>query len=126
MRNHHQIQQNNKTLIPASVNAIQFPNNPRSSNFSFSNNFQKPNNITPLYCPNCGGNWLPNHRDNCVAKGNTCNNCGLMNHIAKVCRKQKNVKPQKSKKRTVNIADEELQPEHLVNFIRSTKLYDSD
>ena len=36
MRNQHQIQQHNKTLIP---DAIQFPNNPRSSNCSFSNNF---------------------------------------------------------------------------------------
>ena len=31
MRNQHQIQQHNKTLIPEGVNAIQFPNNPRSS-----------------------------------------------------------------------------------------------
>ena len=63
MRNQHQIQQHNKTLITASVNAIQFPNNARSSNRSFSNNFQKPNNRPPLYCSKCGVNWLPNHRD---------------------------------------------------------------
>ena len=126
MRNHHQNQQNNKTLIPASANAIQFPNNPRSSNFSFSNNFQKPNNRTPLYCPNCGGSWLPNQRDKCISKGKTCNKCGLMNRIVKVCRKQKNAKPQNSKKRTLNIVDEEPHHEHSVNFLWSTKLYESD
>ena len=40
MRNQHQFQQHNKTLIPARVNAIQFTNKPRSSNWSF---------WTPLY-----------------------------------------------------------------------------
>ena len=49
IRNQHQIQQHNKTLILASVNAIQFPSNPRSSNWPFSNNFQKPNNGSPLH-----------------------------------------------------------------------------
>ena len=68
MRNQHQFQQHNKTLIPEGVNAIQFPNNPRSSNWSFSNNFQKLNSRPPLYCSNCEKNWLPNHRDKCIAK----------------------------------------------------------
>ena len=126
MRNQHQIQQHNKTLIPASVNAIQFPSNSRSSNWSFSNNFQNPYSRPPLYCSNCGGNWLPNHRDKRIAKGKICNNCGLMNHFAKVCRKQKNAKPQNSKKRTVNSVDEEPHTEESLNFLRSTKLYDSE
>ena len=82
MPNQHQIQ-HNKTLIPAGVNAIQFQNNPRSSNWSFSNNFQKPTNRPSSYCSNCGGNWLSNHRDICIAKNITCNNCGLMNHYRK-------------------------------------------
>ena len=69
MQNQLQTQQLNRTLIPASVKAIHFPNNPRSSNWSFSNNFQKPNTRTPLLCSNCGGNWLPNHRGKCIAKG---------------------------------------------------------
>ena len=56
MRNQHQIQQHNKTLIPTSVNAIQYPPNSRSSNWSLSNNFNKQGNRPPLYCSNCGGN----------------------------------------------------------------------
>ena len=126
MRNQHQIQQQNKTLIPTSVIAIQFPNNPQKSNWSFSNNFRKPNNRPPLYCSNCGGNWLPRHCDKCIPKGKTCNNCGLMNHFAKVCRKQKNAEPQNTQKRTRNIVDEEPHPEYSVNFLRSTKPYESD
>ena len=52
MRNQHQIQQHNKTLIPASVNAIQFPNSSRAPNWSNSNNLQWQNNRSTLYCSN--------------------------------------------------------------------------
>ena len=49
-----------------------------------------------------------------------------MNHFAKVCRKQLNQKHQNSKKRTVNTVDEEHHPEQSVNFLPTTKLYESD
>ena len=126
MQNQHQTQQHKKTLIPASVNAIQFPSYPRSANWSFSNNFQKRNNRPPLYCSNFGGNWLPNHRDKGIAKEKICNNSGLTIHFAKVCRKQKNTKTQNSKKRTESTVDEETHPEDSVNFLRTTNLYGSD
>ena len=93
MRNQHLIQQQNKILNPASVNAIQFPSNPRTANCSFENNFQKPNSRPRLW-----------------------------NHFARVCRKQKNTKPQNSKKRSVNTVDEEPHPEDSVNFLWTTKL----
>ena len=115
MRNQHQIQQHNKTLIRASVNAIQFPSNVRSSNCSFSNSFQKPNGRSSLYCSNCGGNWLTKHCYKCITKGEICNNCQLMNHFAKVCRKQKNPNPQNSKKHTLNTVDEEPHPKNSEN-----------
>ena len=126
MLNQHQIQQHNKTLISANVNAIQFPNNSRSPYWSFSNNFQKQANRPPLYFSNCGGNWLPNHRHKCIAKGKTCNNCGLMNHFAKVSRKLKNAKPQNPKKRNVNTVDGKPHPGISGNFLQSAKLYESD
>ena len=39
MRNQHQIQQHNKILIPATVNAVQFPNSSRTPNWSNPNNY---------------------------------------------------------------------------------------
>ena len=57
----------------------------------------------------------------------TSNNCGLLNHFAKVCRKQKTQKPQNPKKTSVNNVDEEPHPEDSVNFLQSSlKLYEYD
>ena len=104
MQNQHQIQQHNKIVVPANVNAVQFANNSRTPYWQNTNNASRQNHRSTLYCSNCGGIWLPNHRENCIAKGKTCNNCGLLNHSAKVCRKQKDS----------------------VNFLQSAKLYKSD
>ena len=49
MRNQHQIQQHNKTLIPASVNTIHYPHSTRSSIWSLSNNFHKQGNRPPSF-----------------------------------------------------------------------------
>ena len=95
MRNQQQIQQHNKILNPASVNAIQFPNNSQTPNWSTSNYLERPNNRSTLYCSICGGIWLPNDRDKCIAKGRNCNNCRLMNHFAQVFRIPNNTKNQK-------------------------------
>ena len=69
---------------------------------------------------------LLNQCDECIAEGKTCNNCGLKNHFAKVCRKQKNVRPQNPMKRTVNTVDEESHPEDSASFLQSAKHYISD
>ena len=70
--------------------------------------------------------WLPNHRKKSMAKVRACNDCGLLNHFAKVCRKQKNAKPENSKKRAVNAVEEKPYPEDSVNFLQPAKLYESD
>ena len=128
IRNQHQIQHHNKIAVPANVNAVQFNNNSRNPYWQNTNNASKQNNRSTLYCSNCGGIWLPNHREKCIAKGQTCNNCGLLNHFAKVCRKQKivNTKPQNSKKKMARVVEEEPHPEDSVSFLQSAKLYDSD
>ena len=131
IRNQHQIQQNNKIVVPANVNAFRFANNSRTSNWQNTFNTPPPppkNNRSTLYCSNCGGIWLPNHRKNCIPKGKTCNNCGLLNLFAKVCTKQKNVniKPQNSKKKMVSFVEEKPHPEDSVNFLQPAKLYESD
>ena len=64
----------------------------------------------------------------CIAKGKFCNNYGLLNHFAKVCRKQKyvNTKLQNSKKKMVSVVEEEPHPEDSVNFLHPARLYESD
>ena len=125
-RNHYNIQQHNKILIPASVYAVQFPNSSRTPNWSNSNKFQRQNNHSTLFCSNCGGIWVPNHSDKCIANGKACNKCGLLNNFGKVCWKQKNAKPQTSKKKAVNTVEEEPHPEDSVIFLQPAKLYESD
>ena len=84
MRNQHQIVQHIKMVIPANVNTVQFSGSSRTSNWPNSGNATRQNNRSTLYCSNCGGIWLPNHCDKCIAKCKTCNICGLQNHFAKV------------------------------------------
>ena len=40
-------------------------------------------------CRNCGLTWSANQKNKCIAKGKTCNNCGLQNLFSRVCRKPK-------------------------------------
>ena len=126
MTNQHQIYQHNKIVIPANFNAVQFSSSSRTPNLQNSNNVSRQNNRSTLYCSNYGEIWLPNHHDKCIAKGKTCNNSGLLNHFAKVCRKQKNVKAENSKKKIVSVVEEEPHPEDSVNFLQPAKLYESD
>ena len=57
--------------------------------------------VKPTICPNCGYGWSASHRQNCPARGTNCKNCGIANHLAKVCRKPKH--PNK--------------PKHIVNTV---------
>ena len=88
MRYQPQIQKHNKILILANVNATQFPKSSRKPNWSNPKHFQRQNNRSILYCSNCRGIRLPNHRVKCIAKVKTCDNCGLLNHFAKVGNKK--------------------------------------
>ena len=117
MRNQHQIQHYNKTLIPASVNAIQSPlvldHRIGQSQTTSTNKAEAHLYIVRI---------VAETRSQTIAMGKTCNNCGLLNHFDKVCRKQKSSNPQKPKKRTVNMVDKEPHPEDSVNFLQSSKL----
>ena len=79
---------------PAShVNANQRP--------TTSNSTRQSNQL----CRNCGLIWSANHKDNCIAKGHTCNNCGLQNHFSRVCRKPKS-SSNKSTRSNINSIEE--------------------
>ena len=47
----------------------------------------------PAACPGCGGKLHPGGRTRCPAFGQPCNNCGKLNHFAKVCRSRTEPKP---------------------------------
>ena len=125
MGNQHQIQQHNKIVVPANVNGVQFNNNPQEPHWQNTNNVQKQNNRSTLNCSNCGGTWLPNHREKSIAKGKTCNNCGLLNHSAvnKRTRIQSHRTP---KKKMVRVVEEEPHPEDSFNFLQPAKFCESD
>ena len=102
---------------PAShVNAI-IPQRPfRQSN-------QRPNTPSSTrqskhLCRNCGLTWSANHKDKCIAKGKTFNNCGLQNHFSRVrCKpKSSSTKPTCSNVNSI----EETTTEQSVNAIQIT------
>ena len=55
MQSQHQIQQHNKVVIPANVNAVKFSSSSRTPNWQNLNNAPRQNNHSILYCSNCGG-----------------------------------------------------------------------
>ena len=68
-------------------------------------------------CRNCGLTWSTNHRVKCIARGKTCNNCGLQNHFSRVCRKPKS-SPNKPNRSNVNSV-EETTTDQTVNAIQN-------
>ena len=67
--------------------------------------------------------WTPEHRNRCPARGKKCNNCGIENHFAKVCRKPKDPNSYPKPKPRVNNVEKDDQTE-VVNQISAN--FDSD
>ena len=89
----------------------------------FRQSDQRQNITTPIrqtnqLCRNCGLTWSANHKDRCIAKGKTCNNCGLQNHFSRVCRKPKSTST-KSTRPNVNSIEENT-TEQSVNAVQNT------
>ena len=97
------------------VNAVisQRPSRPPSQRTTTSSFNRPPNQL----CRNCGLTWSANHKVKCIARGKTCNNCGLQNHFSRVCRKSKSSsnKPVQSNVNSV----EETSTDQTVNAIQN-------
>ena len=65
----------------------------------------------PTTCHFCGMSWTPEHRNRCPAQGKKCNNCGIENHFAKICRKPKDPNSYPKPKPRVNNVEKDDQTE---------------
>lgn len=74
------------------------------------NQASRDNKATPFgeggkrMCMRCGGSWNQEHREVCRAKEAKCNNCGIIGHYARVCRKKQ--------QRPINAVNKDLQVHH--------------
>ena len=109
----NQLQITNSQPAPQ-VNAVIFqrPSRPPSQRPITSSFTRPPNQL----CRNCGLTWSANHKVKYIARGKTCNNCGLKNHFSRVCRKPKSSsnKPIRSNVNSV----EETSTDQTVNAIQ--------
>ena len=110
----NQLQITNSQPAPQ-VNAVisQRPSRPPIQRPTTSSFTRPPNEL----CRNCGLTWSANHKVKCIARGKTCNNCGLQNHFSRVCRKPKSSsnKPIRSNVNSV----EETSTDQTVNAIQN-------
>ena len=65
----------------------------------------------PTNCHFCGMNWTSEHCNKCPARDKKCNNCGIENHFAKVCRKPKDPSAYPKPKPRVNNVEKDDQNE---------------
>ena len=75
-----------KSELNSTVNQVQRMRMANATPFSNMNTTARKK---PTTCHFCGMSWTSEHRIKCPASGKKCNNCGIENHFAKVCRKAK-------------------------------------
>ena len=97
-----------KTESHSTVNQVQRMRIANATPFSNMNTTARKK---PTTCHFCGSNWTSNHRNKCPARGKRCNNCGIENHFAKVCRKPKDPNSYPKPKPRVNNVEKDDQNE---------------
>ena len=97
-----------KTELHSTVNQVQRMRIANATAFSTMNTTARKK---PTACHFCGMSWTPQHRNRCPARGKKCNNCGIENHFAKVCRKPKDSNSYPKPKPRVNNVEKDDQTE---------------
>ena len=98
----------NKAELHSTVNQVQRMRIANATPFSTMNTTAQKK---PTTCHFCGSSLTPEHRNKCPARGKRCNNCGIENHFAKVCRKPKDPNSYPRPKPRVNNVEKDDQVE---------------
>ena len=107
----NQLERNaNKNELNSTVNQVQRMRIANATPFSTMNTTARKK---PTTCHFCGMNWTPEHRNRCPARGKKCNNCGIDNHFAKLCRKPKNPTSYPKPRPRVNNVEKDDQAEDI-------------
>ena len=97
-----------KTELNSTVNQIQPMRIANATPFSTMNTTARKK---PTTCHFCGTSWTPEHRNRCPERGKKCNNCGIENPFAKICRKPKDSNSYPKPKPRVNNVEKDDQAE---------------
>ena len=100
----------NKTELHSTVNQVQRMRIANATPFSTMSTTARKKSTT------CGSSWTSEHCNKCPARGKRCNNCGIENHFAKVCRKPKDPNSYPRPKPRVNNAEKDDQVEDVNQF----------
>ena len=100
----------NKTGLHSTVNQVQRMRIANATPFSTMSTTARKK---PTTCHFCGSSWISEHRNKCPARGKRCNNCGIENHFAKVCRKPKDPNSYPRPKPRVNDVEKDDQVENV-------------
>ena len=103
----------NKTELHSMLNQVQRMRIANATPLSTMNTTARKK---PTTCHFCGMSWTPVHRNRCPARGKKCNNCGIENHFAKVCRKPKDPNSYPKPKPRVNNVEKDDQTEDVIQI----------